>query len=266
MQTKALAPNEVRAKIVIGAFAGYLVSLLIFNVLALVFLRGMESIESLEDYERVVGLHKLVGAFERVHQVIYYFLAVCFILWFSRAYYNLGRLGKPLEWGRGFSIGGWFIPIGSWYIPWSIYSEMAKGYSAVVQGFRDSVGEEVPDEQKLFGMGRAWWITYIMLMFLMNLVAVFTGIAQVGVNYFYVGASLLLVIPAGLGMVVVWRMMLVEQAVYRLWVSGEYAERLEEGEMAQVQTGVELVKRKAEWYRSAEETERQLGRSEDPFE
>jgi hypothetical protein len=53
-----------------------------------------------------------------VQLVTYVIGGVVFIVWFHRAYGNLGALGvdRPRH-GRGWAIGAWFIPIANVFIP-----------------------------------------------------------------------------------------------------------------------------------------------------
>ena len=45
-------------------------------------------------------------------------IAIVIIVWLWRAYTNIGPLGAaPTRYGRGFTIGAWFIPVGSLFMP-----------------------------------------------------------------------------------------------------------------------------------------------------
>jgi hypothetical protein len=64
--------------------------------------------------------------------LIYFFTslaaAVAFLFWFARAYYNLPRLGLTgLRWGRGWSIGAWFVPILNLIRPKRIANDVWRG-------------------------------------------------------------------------------------------------------------------------------------------
>lgn len=64
--------------------------------------------------------------------LIYFFTSlgatVAFLFWFARAYYNLPRLGlTDLRWGRGWSIGAWFVPILNLIRPKRIANDIWRG-------------------------------------------------------------------------------------------------------------------------------------------
>jgi hypothetical protein len=64
--------------------------------------------------------------------LIYFFTSLgataAFLFWFARAYYNLPRLGlADLRWGRGWSIGAWFVPILNLIRPKRIANDVWRG-------------------------------------------------------------------------------------------------------------------------------------------
>jgi hypothetical protein len=54
--------------------------------------------------------------------------ATVFIIWFHRAYRNLGSLGvAQLRWGTGWAVGGWFVPLLNFVRPKSIANDIWRG-------------------------------------------------------------------------------------------------------------------------------------------
>lgn len=47
---------------------------------------------------------------------VYLLAGLSFIVWLHRASANLHGIGRPMRWGRGWTIGGWFIPIANLFI------------------------------------------------------------------------------------------------------------------------------------------------------
>jgi hypothetical protein len=56
--------------------------------------------------------------------IVYIISAVTFILWFRRAYYNLGTKDVFLSYEDGWAAGSWFIPILNWFRPYQIMKEL----------------------------------------------------------------------------------------------------------------------------------------------
>ena len=53
---------------------------------------------------------------------------VLFLMWFSRAYQNVERLGGgPLRYGRGWAIGAWFVPVLNLFRPKQIANDIWRG-------------------------------------------------------------------------------------------------------------------------------------------
>lgn len=60
--------------------------------------------------------------------------AVGFLFWFARAYYNLPRLSLGgLRFGRGWSIGSWFVPILNFFRPKAIANDIWRGSEAAAE-------------------------------------------------------------------------------------------------------------------------------------
>ena len=59
---------------------------------------------------------------------LYFIAAIFFIIWFSRAYKNLRRLGvEGLRWREGWAIGAWFVPLLNFVRPKAIANDIWRG-------------------------------------------------------------------------------------------------------------------------------------------
>lgn len=89
---------------------------------------------------------------------VYVIAAITFLFWFARAFYNLPRLGVgPLRFGRGWSIGGWFVPILNLFRPKAIANDIWRGSDAAAkkEAFSDWKAQPVP------AVVHWWWAMYI---------------------------------------------------------------------------------------------------------
>jgi hypothetical protein len=71
-------------------------------------------------------------AFAVLSVVVYLLAGISFIVWLHRASANLHDLGRPMRWGRGWTIGAWFIPIANLFIAPRVVREID----------RETVGDE----------------------------------------------------------------------------------------------------------------------------
>jgi hypothetical protein len=85
---------------------------------------------------------------------------VLFLMWFSRAYHNVPKLGvRLLRYGRGWSIGAWFVPILSLFRPKQIANDIWRGSDPDLPRAHAGNGwhsARVP--RALFGF---WWAAYL---------------------------------------------------------------------------------------------------------
>lgn len=78
---------------------------------------------------------------------------VAFLFWFARAYYNLPRFGlAELRYGRGWSIGAWFVPILNLFRPKQIADDVWRGSEALREG--EPAGWR---ERPVAGLVHWWW-------------------------------------------------------------------------------------------------------------
>jgi hypothetical protein len=86
--------------------------------------------------------------------------AVVFIMWFSRAYQNVARLGAgPLRYGKGWAIGAWFVPIWNLFRPKQIANDIWRGSDPDMPRLPDaSDWRNGPIPGLLFGL---WWLLWL---------------------------------------------------------------------------------------------------------
>ena len=259
MHTQPLAPNKTRAQIAIGGFIALIVCYLISYVGTFWVVRMVENRAEKWEIERMIGY---LIRFGWVHLAVSAFLMVIFIMWFFRAYLNLKRLGKQLDNGLGLAIGGWFIPVANWIIIWRIYSEIVSSYHLIIKGFPDYRTEKTPAEGEQMVLGGWWWWSYVVLYLIHFWIAILLRVQESWIVYAFVFLGLLNIAPAVLGILMLRKMIRLEGTVYQIWRSGDYTARIEERQMGRM----ERATGGASWYKSQEEANKQVEKSEDPFQ
>lgn len=91
-------------------------------------------------------------------------LTVAFVVWFWRAYANLGPLGRVRSRKAGWAIGSWFVPIGNMFIPYGIGAEIWT-QSRPEPG---PMPKRDPDMEPVI----SWWALFL-IMAVVNQIAVF---------------------------------------------------------------------------------------------
>ena len=81
---------------------------------------------------------------------------VIFLLWFHRAYSNVGALGAALRFRRGWALAGWFVPILWWWRPKQIANDIWRGANLDVRSRRITIGK-TPVSTLL----TAWWVAWL---------------------------------------------------------------------------------------------------------
>ncbi|MDQ1659194.1 MAG: hypothetical protein QOD41_4277 [Cryptosporangiaceae bacterium] len=85
------------------------------------------------------------------------FAGIAVICWLFRARTNLTAFGRePLTWGRGWTIGGWFIPIANLFIPLSVVGEIDTKSATAADGTRTH-------GRILFGLWATTWTLYLIV-------------------------------------------------------------------------------------------------------
>ena len=104
-------------------------------------------------------IDSLTGALGWTHNALYLLAAVLTSVWLYRLY-GSDRVDAPeLRYGRGWVIGGWFVPVLSLWRP--------------LQVVRDLWWALTPSDQRRYGAGRrpipglmvAWWVAYVAMNF-----------------------------------------------------------------------------------------------------
>ncbi|RSM51286.1 hypothetical protein DMB66_42175 [Actinoplanes sp. ATCC 53533] len=94
------------------------------------------------------------GALPTIGLLLLMLAGIAFVGWLHRARTNLDGPGEELAWSRGWSIGGWFLPIGNFVIPQLVVSEIDR----VSQRRADEV-EGRPHERRR-GVVVAWVVLW----------------------------------------------------------------------------------------------------------
>jgi hypothetical protein len=100
------------------------------------------------------------GVIGLVQGALFLGTAVAFIMWFSRAYENIGRLGAgPLRYRKGWAIGAWFVPILNLFRPKQIANDIWRGSDPDMGRLPDaSDWRDGPIPGLLFGL---WWLLWL---------------------------------------------------------------------------------------------------------
>ncbi len=89
-----------------------------------------------------------------LHIIIYITSGVVFIMWFRRAYFNLG-LRMRVNHDDGWAAGGWFVPIISLYRPYQMIKEIDEGTSVLIEK------RSAHPEKENGGLIGIWWALWI---------------------------------------------------------------------------------------------------------
>lgn len=262
MHLEPLRLNSIPAKLTMAAGALYILS----NAAFILFTFQVNAMIENYDFVGIVDMAELMDGAERLNTFAQLGLAIVFLVWFSRAYHNLRRLGKVLNYEVGWSVGAWFVPVLSWFRPWQLYSEMVETYSIMAGAFPKHHHPAPPSRRQLLGLGGWWWGTYIGAGFL-SVIPVLMVRADREFTVMVVGQPLLMMVPCVLMILVVWRTSLIEATMQRIWASGDYQAYVQEREAARDGKAAATEGDKpAEWYKTEAENEKQLNRNEDPFQ
>jgi hypothetical protein len=83
-------------------------------------------------------------------------LAVVVIIWLWRAYTNIDVLGAgPKRYGRGFTIGAWFIPIGSFFMPKQLINDTWRAADPRAPG--NPMWTKLP----IARISSVWWVVFM---------------------------------------------------------------------------------------------------------
>jgi Domain of unknown function (DUF4328) len=157
MRLEPLRSNDIPAKLTMAVTGLLLLTYVIITVLMLTVYVMLEN----GDTDGLEGIANLLIGSGTFNMIVYVALIVCFLIWFSRAYHNIKRLGKLPNHDIGWSIGGWFVPILWWFRPWEIYREIGETYTTITKAFPQHLRPDTPNRGQLLGLGGWWWGTWV---------------------------------------------------------------------------------------------------------
>lgn len=123
---KRLRPNDQRAKVAIALILVVMITKIVLIISGymqynLITRAANGVVVSLQEANANDQRHILLAAISVLMLIV---SSVTFIMWFRRAYYNLGTKSKYLEHSDGWAAGAWFVPIISWFRPYQIMHEL----------------------------------------------------------------------------------------------------------------------------------------------
>ena len=107
----------------------------------------MREIDANDTRQSIVGI---------VMVLLYIGVAIVFIQWFRRAYYNLHQLSKNLSFSEGWAAGAWFVPIMNLGRPFNIIKEMM----SVSENMLTQANLIREDKRRRYSVG-IWWTLWI---------------------------------------------------------------------------------------------------------
>ncbi|MDR0801655.1 DUF4328 domain-containing protein [Fluviicola sp.] len=96
--------------------------------------------------------------------LIYIGVAIVFIQWFRRAYYNLHQLSNSLSHSEGWAAGAWFVPFINLVRPFNIMKEMMYISEHIL--VRANLVQEDRNRERSVGI---WWTLWIIVSILSNI-------------------------------------------------------------------------------------------------
>lgn len=260
MYREGLKPNDILAKLT-TIFMIVLLSVYVLCILS--FMLYISAMEEGGYYDaRPYGVFFAMASLLSI--VVYLGVVIVFLLWFSRAYHNLQRLGKSLNHGVFWSVLGWFIPIMWWFRPWEIYGEMGETYPVIAKAFPDRLQKDTPTKDEIMRVGGYWWGTYVVFSILGNVVNFYNS--NTIDNFWDIFPVVVMLIPGLLLIRMVRKFAKLEAVIFKIWVTGEYSAFVEAREAARAAKSAQPGDGKsANWYKTEAENEKNLNRNEDPF-
>lgn len=111
----------------------------------------------------IVNTYSIITRFLVVaYFIMFWASAICFIMWFWKAYSNLKELGCWTLGARGWTIGCWFIPLANLYLPYMYMREMFDGINDLLRDKNELNMKWASSRQVLI-----WWILFVCV-FLFN--------------------------------------------------------------------------------------------------
>lgn len=163
MFREALRPNDVRGKIIV-IFIYVILGLEFLEFVTNIFYYGFLSSIIPQDRNSLlaIGISQIsIGVGNTIMAIA---AAIAFIMWFRRAYYNLGLRVNNLSFGDGWAAGAWFVPFLNLVRPYKMMREMHVEtnhlLSKKIQGYPQNFSTP------LVGW---WWALFLFHNFLNNL-------------------------------------------------------------------------------------------------
>ncbi|MCC6701044.1 MAG: DUF4328 domain-containing protein [Fluviicola sp.] len=154
-----LRPNEERSNrliIVLWIYTGFQVLTSISDIMQYFLLRdiqkgtfNMQEINANDFRQSIVGIIMLL---------FYIGVAIVFIQWFRRAYYNLHQLSNKCSFAEGWAAGAWFVPFMNLGRPFTIMREMVD----IAEGMLIKQGHVEEDTSRRRSVG-IWWTLWIII-------------------------------------------------------------------------------------------------------
>lgn len=105
----------------------------------------------------LTGVLKLLTLMEVLTAIAEILAPIFFIMWFRRAYYNIGQLAGPMNHSDGWVSGYWFLPLLNLYKPYQLMREMHLKTRAFLQEI-----SQLPTQFHLKFLG-FWWAFWIIV-------------------------------------------------------------------------------------------------------
>lgn len=107
----------------------------------------------------IVNTYSIIARFLVVaYFIMFWASAICFIMWFWKAYGNLKELGCWTLGARGWTIGCWFIPLANLYLPYMYMREMFDGANRLLTDKNELSRNRASTKAVLI-----WWILFVSL-------------------------------------------------------------------------------------------------------
>jgi hypothetical protein len=161
-QTEAWEPLRTRAqvaRIMLYVLAAVSIVAAVSDAFEVGMLARMQDGEAVSDAE-IDFNDARQGVIAIVQTCLLFATAVVFLMWFSRAYHNVPKLGvRSLRYKPGWAIGAWFVPFLNFVRPKQIANDIWRGSDPDLPREVDAVGwHSSPIPAVLFGF---WWALWL---------------------------------------------------------------------------------------------------------
>lgn len=142
--------NAQRSTIVTSLFRIYLA----FSIIYLPVNMYLLAISKMRHRSEMKSAMSIIGKIEMVQYLLFFALAITFIMWFRRAYHNLHQLkAEGLSHSEGWAVGAWFVPFLNLGLPCILMKQIwTKTFKLAMQG---------NEKEKKAGIVGWWWTFYL---------------------------------------------------------------------------------------------------------